>query len=407
MTTREKAPAPRRRRRPRGVFERPRGSGIWWVRYADENGRIHREKVGPKSLALEVYRKRKTEIAERRFFPERIRRRDVQLADMIDDYLERNRGRLRWFDHYERFARTWKAAFPRRTLREILPGDVERYVAKRRLDRPSKRRNPKKLLAPATINRELAFLRHLFNVAIEDGKAEVNPVRPKMFVKENNERVRFLTDVEEKRLRAAMGEAEWPTVAVALHTGLRQSEQLHLRWQDVDFTTGIITVPRSKHGETRRVPMNDTVREILRTRASRLKSRYVFPSATGKTPVDARNYMNRVFLKALRKAGIEGFRWHDLRHTFASRLVMAGVDLRTAQELMGHKTITMTLRYAHLSPAHQLDAVQRLNPKRTSTTTDTSDEAPRRTPNRASEVVDFAREKSGGAWKSNHASVDT
>jgi len=107
--------------------------------------------------------------------------------------------------------------------------------------------------------------------------------------------------------------------------------------------------------------MNDTVRDILRTLPSRLKSSYVFPSATGETPLDARNYMNRIFNKALKVARIEDFTWHCLRHTFASRLVMTGVDLRTVQDLLGHKTITMTLRYSHLSTAHRLDAVQRLN----------------------------------------------
>jgi len=88
---------------------------------------------------------------------------------------------------------------------------------------------------------------------------------------------------------------------------------------------------------------------------------WVFPSETGKTPLDAQNFVSRVFLPALRRAKIGNFHWHDLRHTFASRLVMAGVDLRTVQELLGHKTLAMTLRYAHLSPAHQLEAVQRLN----------------------------------------------
>jgi len=99
----------------------------------------------------------------------------------------------------------------------------------------------------------------------------------------------------------------------------------------------------------------------LRALPSRLKSAWVFPSETGETPLDGQNFVNRVFVKALTKAKIEDFSWHCLRHTFASRLVMAGVDLRTVQELMGHKTLAMTLRYSHLSLGHQLDAVQRLN----------------------------------------------
>jgi len=117
--------------------------------------------------------------------------------------------------------------------------------------------------------------------------------------------------------------------------------------------------------------MNDTAREVLRALPSRLKSPWVFPSQTGKTPLDPKNFMNRVFVPALRRAGIENLHWHYLRPRFAGRLVMAGVDLRTVQELMGHKTVTMTLRYSHLSPAHQLDAVQRLARKSTGTTTGT------------------------------------
>jgi integrase len=109
------------------------------------------------------------------------------------------------------------------------------------------------------------------------------------------------------------------------------------------------------------VYLNDTVLEILRTLQSRLKSDYLFPSSTGATPLDSQNFMNRVFVKAVKDADLARFRWHDLRHTFASRLVMKGVDLRTVQELLGHKTLTMTLRYAHLSPAHQLEAVKRLD----------------------------------------------
>src|SRR5690349_6322174 len=116
-------------RKHRGVYEHPKGSDVYWVVYFDESGRRHREKVGPKSLAKALYEKRKTQVRERRFFPERIRRRDWLLRDVIDDYLMRNKNRLRWFDHYERYGEAWKEAFKGRTLAQILPGDVDRYVA--------------------------------------------------------------------------------------------------------------------------------------------------------------------------------------------------------------------------------------------------------------------------------------
>ena len=373
-------------RHERGIFARPAGSGIWWVRYADENGQEHREKVGPKGLAIKVYQKRKNEVQERRFFPERIRQREVLLRDMIDDYLERAKAKLRHFYHYERQGRYWKDVLGGKVLRQILPADIERYVATR-----------VKQVKPATVNRELAFLKRVFNVAIADNKAETNPVRRVKFFRENNQRVRFLTSDEEQNLRIAIGDEEWSKVEFAVHTGLRQSEQFLLKWENVDFTTGIITIDRSKHGETRRLPMNDTVREILQTRESRMKSSYVFPSQTNETPIEVHNYMSRVFGPALDAAKIENFRWHDLRHTFASRLVMAGVNLRTVQELLGHKTLVMTLRYAHLSPEHQLDAVQRLNPKKivppTGTTTGTSGATLRAPQKGASQTVDFLGRK--------------
>src|SRR4029453_6546287 len=305
----------RKRKQHRGVYEHPKGSGVWCVCFFDEHSRRHRQKVGPKALAIKVYQKRKTEVQERRFFFPRLRRRDVLLTDFFKDYLARVHGRLRCYREYERYAKRLGGAFPGRTLRQILPGDIERYIAKRAVS-----------VAPATVNRDLQFLKHVFYVAMKDGLCEVNPVGKVKLFRENNQRVRFLTEDEERALRDAIGEAEWPMVAVAIHTGLRQAEQFKLRWEHVDFLTGIITVPRSKHGETRRVPMNDTVRDILGSRPSRLKVAYVFPSATGETPLDARNYMNRVFNKALKRARVENFTWHCLRHTFASRLVMKGVD---------------------------------------------------------------------------------
>lgn len=376
-----------RERRQRGIFQRPKASGVWWVRYHDENGREHREKVGPKALALKVYQKRKNEIAERRFFPERIRRREVLLKDAVAAFLRDHvEGRLRNAKHYRRYGELWTRALGTRALRQILPGDIARYIAQRQQDG----------MAPATVNRELAFLKRLYNVAIGDELAESNPVKAVRLFKENNARVRFLTEDEENALRNVIGETHWPLVAVALHTGLRRSEQFNLRWRDVDFANGVLTIPRSKHGEVRRVPMNETVRDILAVLPSRMRSPFVFASASAESALDSQNFVNRVFVKALRGARIEDFTWHCLRHTFASRLVMAGVDLRTVQELLGHKTMAMTLRYAHLSPGHQLDAVRRLDTERTGTTTGTGRPGERRAARGGAELVDLPREGSGG-----------
>jgi integrase len=131
-------------------------------------------------------------------------------------------------------------------------------------------------------------------------------------------------------------------------------------WSDVNFHSRTIAIRIPKSGEKEYVKMNDRVKEIFQHLPSRLKSEWVFPSETGNTPLNANNFINRVFEPARKEAKLRDFRWHDLRHTFGSRLIMAGVDLRTVQELMRHKTIKMTLRYTHLSPSHTLEAVNKL-----------------------------------------------
>ena len=383
------------RPKDKGVFERPPSSGIWWVRYKDEHGREHREQIGKRALAVKVYQKRKTEIAERRFFPERIRRKDILLKDAITSYQAKHVvGRLRNAKHLARYGQMWASALGKRTLRAIVPSDVAAVVKRRQADG----------LSHASINRELAFLRRVFNVAIGDGEADTNPVgglRGVKLFREDNARVRYVTEEEEIRLHQAIGTEHWPLVLFALHTGFRRGNQFRLPWTDIDFDTGTIRAAKSKSGRSYHVPMNDTLRATLRALPSRLRSPYVFPSTTGETPLDSQNFMNRVFLPALKKAKIADFHWHDLRHTFASRLVMAGVDISTVQALMGHETLAMTARYAHLSPGHMLEAVRRLMGPgagpRSGTRSGTEERGEKAVASGGAEVVELPADSSGGA----------
>ena len=261
-------PAPAKSRRDRGIFERPKGSGIWWVRYHDQYGREHREKIGTaKSLALEVYQERKTDIRRGKYRADKPR--DVLLRDFLPTFLKgrvkRNPGTgalenvLKDMQHA---ART--AALGKLSLRQIKPGDIRRQVHRRQ----------EAGIAPATINRELAFLRRAFNVAIEDHHADKNgPLgsAARALVKENNQRVRWLSDDEEAALRAALGERQWPKVAVALHTGFRRTNCFRLRWaEDVNFEAGTLRAHQPKGGTDYHVPMNDELRELLRALPSRL-----------------------------------------------------------------------------------------------------------------------------------------
>jgi integrase len=201
----------------------------------------------------------------------------------------------------------------------------------------------------------------VYRQGCKNRKISVNPAREIERRKENNLRDRYLLAQEEAALRLAIGSVcpeRLPELDIALHTGMRRSEQYSCDWSWVDLERRVLTVPRSKHGEKRRVYLNDSAvaafMQLWRFSEGRGKvfsNLYKSNDTTG-----AREW----FEKALSAADIRNFRWHDLRHTFASRLVMKGVDIRTVQELMGHKTIQVTLRYAHLAPQHQLEAVQRL-----------------------------------------------
>jgi len=220
-----------------------------------------------------------------------------------------------------------------------------------------KTKQPQRQWKDSTINRHYAFLRHILMLAMKDGKLTQNPVSSiKLFAEE--QRTRFLTDGELRHLEQIMAPHDWQFVLFAIETGLRREEQFRLRWDQVDLGNGVVTIPMPKGGRTRHVPLSDSAQAILRSLDSFVRSPWVFP--TSKHPLQPQNpqsFVNNVYSVALRKAGIIGANWHSLRHTAASRRIMARVDLVSVKEILGHRDVATTMRYSHLSLTHLRQAV--------------------------------------------------
>jgi len=217
-------------------------------------------------------------------------------------------------------------------------------------------------LAPASVNRHLATLKKAFNLALREWEwCQRNPVLSVSMERESNGRDRWLTLDEEGRLLAACAPWLRDVVQFALGTGMRMGEILSLSWRGVDLTRRTVMVFQSKNGERRTIPLNQTVLSLIKERGTlrSLSTDLVFPSKTH-TPLES-GHLRRAFRLALKKARIEEFHFHDLRHTFATRLVQAGVELYKVQRLLGHKSPMMTQRYAHHYPESLRDGVEVLD----------------------------------------------
>lgn len=336
------------------------GFGEWWVRYADKTGRIRREKAGSKSNAIALYRKRKHGVLEGKKLPEKLMRREILFGELIDDALDYSKGHNRSYKDDIRRMRRIRTWFGNQPADDIKPAQIERKLLAV---------GHAEDLAAATLNRYRSLLSLCFRLGMENEKCQNNPARVMRARKENNERVRFLTPEEEQKLRKVIKE-HWPErepeLDIALNTGLRRGGMYGLKWGDVDFENAVLTERHGKSGK-RHMPLNSAALDAF------LKLR---KASTGKGRVFDISKPRHWFEKAIAKAGIEDFHWHDLRHTFASRLTMLGVPLRQVQTLMGHGSITVTARYSHLAPAYGQDAVARLagfGKDQTDTKTDTKD----------------------------------
>jgi integrase len=226
-----------------------------------------------------------------------------------------------------------------------------------------------KSLAPATIVQCLGVTRAIFYFAVRYRLFNgINPVKGVKFPKVDNRRVRFLSKEEAKallKLASSYNMEIHDMCLICLYTGMRAGEMISLRWSDVDFRHELITVRDTKNGETRLVFMTRSVKEMLqkRRKAGDLRP-WVFPANTGTERVRVSKIFQRLVDKLRLNEGVTDRRFrvcfHTLRHTFASWLAMQGETLLTIKELMGHKTIIMTMRYAHLIPDHKRQAVDKL-----------------------------------------------
>jgi integrase len=332
-----------------GVYLRGKS---YWIEFRYRQKR-YREAVGPnRSLAVDVLAQRRVEIRENRFFPDiRKEPEPVSFHDFGKEYLRWARANKKASsccrDLYT--LRMFDEEFKGKNIQDITTWQIEKWKTERKKD-----------AAPATINRELATLKHFFSKAVEWGKLKESPADRKVkLLKGAVNRVRFLMPDEFQTLLLNCEDFLKPIVTVAAHTGMRRGEILGLKWPQVNFEQGIITVlnPDTKNSERKDVPMDETVRATLE--GIEKKAEFVFLNSNGKPfyPMKVHN----AFHDALDRSGITDFRFHDLRHTFASNLVMAGVKIEKVQKLMGHKMIAMTQRYAHLAPGYLAESVKVLD----------------------------------------------
>ena len=331
----------------KGIYKR---GNIYWIRYAGLDGRtVFESSESTKQKDAEaLYRKRKQTIDEGKQ-PEIKKIANHTFNGLVTEY-------VKWAERQKSFKKSkiyligqLSGIYGNVPLRRFTSMMLEQFQT----DKLNIGRKP------ATVNRLIATLSHMFTKAVEWDMVEdetLKRIRKVKLLPENNRRLRYLLPEECQRLIESCDNHLKPIVVTALNTGMRKDEILGLKWDNVDLKMGFILLnqEQTKNSERKEIPINSTLMEILRNIQKRDDIPYVFYN-----PLTGNRYddVKRSYKTALKKAGINDFKFHDLRHTFASQLVMAGIDITTIKELLGHKDLKMTLRYAHLAPSHKLKAI--------------------------------------------------
>lgn len=335
-----------------GLFKRGQ---VWWMRFTFNGRQVRRPtETTDKKLAEKIHHKVMTQIAEGKWFEKPIGA-DKTVRELLDKYLVDYSARNNTLATQERdkcTVKTFNRFFGDVTLADLRVKDIADYKAKRRGEGR----------APSTVNRELGLLGHAFNLAIKEWEwIDFNPVARVSRERVNNKIERWLTFDEQEKLLAASPRWLQEIIIFAVNTGWRRSEVIALAWDKVDLFSKKLTIIEQKNKGKDTQPFNEQVLDVLKARAKvrSIKSNLVFYSEAG-GPLGGRNVL-RAFYIAVEKAQIAKCRFHDLRHTFATRLVQAGIDLYKVQKLMRHKSPLMTQRYAHHFSESLRDGVEILD----------------------------------------------
>jgi integrase len=326
-------------------------SGIWWTCIRHQGRKIQKSLgTANKLSAQKIDNKIRTQINEGSYF-ERLDGHNKTFKDMMDKFMKEHAPKVS-INTQSSYTVSLKHLIPyfgETNLTSISPKMISRYKVLRKDEGA----------APGSINKELAMLSKAFSLAFKEWEwLKDNPVSRVQREKLDNEIDRWLTDDEEVRLLENCPKWLSEIILFCLHTGLRKSELLSLEWSRVSFSRKTILIQETKNGKPKTLPLNKVALGVLeqRSKVKSIKNDLVFLTRKG-TKLCGYN-LRRAFKNARKGAKIENFRFHDLRHTFATRLAQAGVDLYKISKLLGHKDIKMTQRYAHHCPDSLRDGVE-------------------------------------------------
>jgi integrase len=333
----------------KGIYKR---GNIYWVCYKGLDGKIIRESSGDSDYreALTLLNKRRRDIDEGKA-PQVKKIANYSFSELAEKYMLWMNGRHLSAEVKSYIIRELVMKFGNLPLRNFSTAIVEQFQTD----------NINKGLKNSTNNKKLNVLKAMFSKAVDWEMVEEDILKRGKKVKllPEDKRLRFISTEECQDLIHACESHLRPIVVTALNTGMRKAEILNLKWDtNIDLKHGFIMLDKTKNHERREIPINDTLKGVLQGITRRLDVPYVFYDT--KTSKRYKS-IKRSFATALRRSKIQDFKFHDLRHTFASDLVMSGVDLTTVSSLLGHKSLKMTLRYAHLAPAHLKNAVNILD----------------------------------------------